>query len=160
MKFTTGWSQISINLLDVTVSLIVGKVTKVLYIKSKDNHDYLHASSCYPYHCKKGILYSQAVRLKRICLETESFHIRSNDLEKWLIERGYSEWEVWKQILKARGFSRDSLMDRKNTREEQNKITFNLTYYKAFQNVIKSQQNYISWLPLMLSIKLFWKTCQ
>ena len=48
---------------------------------------------------------------------------------KWLIERGYSEREVRKQILRARGFSRDSLLDRENVREKQNKITFNPTYY-------------------------------
>ena len=42
-----------------------------------------------------------------------------------------------KQILRARGFSRDSQLDRENTREEQNKITFNLTSYPVFQNVKK-----------------------
>ena len=35
------------------------------------------------------------------------------------------------------GFSRDFLLDRENTREEQKKITFNLTYYPIFQNVKK-----------------------
>ena len=71
------------------------------------------------------------------CSDPNSFDRRCNDLEKWLIERGYSEREVRKQILRARGFSRDSLLDRENTREEQNKITFNLTYYPVFQNVKK-----------------------
>ena len=66
------------------------------------------------------------------------FDRRCNDLEKWLIERGYSERGVRKQILRARGFSRDSLLDRENTREEQNKITFNLTYYPVFQMLKKS----------------------
>ena len=46
----------------------------------------------------------------------------------------HSEREVRKQILSARGFSRDSLLDRENTREEQSKITFNLTYYPVFHN--------------------------
>ena len=49
-----------------------------------------------------------------------------------LIERGYNEQEVPKQILKARGFPGDSLLDRENIREEQNKITFNLAYYPVF----------------------------
>ena len=51
-----------------------------------------------------------------------------------VIERGYSEREVWKEILRVRGFSRYSLLYRKNTREEQNKITFNLTYHPVFRN--------------------------
>ena len=52
-----------------------------------------------------------------------------------MVERGYSEREVRKQVLRARSFSRDSLLDRESTRDEQNKITFNLTYYPAFQNI-------------------------
>ena len=51
------------------------------------------------------------------------------------IDRGYSEREVRKQILTAGFFSRDSLLNRENTIEEQNKITFNLTYYPVFQIV-------------------------
>ena len=85
----------------------------------------------------KGIPYSQALRLNRICSDPNSFDRRCNDLKKWLIERGYSEREVRKQILRARGFSRDSLLDRENSREEQNKIAFNLTY-PVFQNVKKN----------------------
>ena len=50
-----------------------------------------------------------------------SFDRRYNDLEKWVIEGSYSEQEVWKQILKARGFSSNSLLDRENTWEEQTK---------------------------------------
>ena len=125
IKFTAEWSKTSINFLDVTVSLVGRNITTDLYVKPTDSHQYLHSSSCHPYHCKKGIPYSQALRLNRICSDPNSFDIRCNDLEKWLIERGYSEREVRKQILRARGFSRDSLLDRENTREEQNKITFN-----------------------------------
>ena len=137
IKFMAEWSQTSINFLDVTALLIGGKITTDLYVKATDSHQYLHSSSCHPYHCKKGIPYSQALRLNRICSDPISFDRRSNNLEKWLIERGYSEQEVRKQILRARDFSRDSLLDKENTREEQNKITFNLTYYSVFQNVKK-----------------------
>ena len=116
IKFTAEWSQTSINFLDVTVSLIGGKINTDLYVKPTDSHQYLHSSSCHPYHCKKGIPYSQALRLNRICSDPISFDRRCNDLEKWLIERGYSEREVRKQILRARGFSRDSLLDREYQR--------------------------------------------
>ena len=58
-----------------------------------------------------------------------------NDFEKGLIERGYSEREVRKQISRARGFSRDSLLDREYIREEENKITLYLTYYPVAKNL-------------------------
>ena len=158
IKFTAEWSQTSINFLDVSVSFTDGKITTDLYAKATDSHQYLHSSSCHPYHCKKGIPYSQALRLSRICSDPISFDRRCNDLETWLIERGCSEREVQKQILRARGFSRDSILHRENIREEQNKITFNLTYYPVFQNVKKILA--IFCLLLMLPIKLFLQTYQ
>ena len=137
IKFTTEWSQTSINFLDVTVSLIGEKVTTDLYVKSTDSHQCLHSSSCHPWNCKKKIAFSQALRLNKIYSDPSSFDRRCNDLEKWLIEMGYSEREFQKQIIRVSGFSRDSLLDRENTREEQNKINFNLNYYLVFQNVKK-----------------------
>ena len=137
IKFAAEWSQTSVNFLDVTVSLIGGKINTDLYVKPTDSHQYLHSSSCHPYHCKKGIPYIQALRLNRICSDPSSFDKTCNDLERWLIERGYSEREGRKQALRERSFSRDSLLDRESTRDEQNKINFNLTYYPAFQNVKK-----------------------
>ena len=137
IKLTVEWSQISINFLDVIFWLIDGKVTTELYVKPTDSHQYLQPSSCHPYHCKRWIPYSQVFHPNRICSDPNSFDRRCNDLEKWLIERNYSQREIRKQILRARGFSRDTLLDRENTREEQNKITFNLTYYPVLQNLLK-----------------------
>ena len=51
------------------------------------------------------------------------------------MERGYSERMVRMQILKVRGGSRDSLLERGNTKTSDSKLTFNIPYYSAFQNV-------------------------
>ena len=50
------------------------------------------------------------------------------------MERGYSERMVRMQILKARGESRDGLLEWGNTRTSESKLTFNITYYPAFEN--------------------------
>ena len=92
------WSKTSISFLDVTVSLINGVIETDLY----DSHQYLQSSSCHPFHCKKGVPYSQALRLNRICSETNSFDKRCNDLERFLLERGYSSTLVHKEIRRAR----------------------------------------------------------
>ena len=47
-----------------------------------------------------------------ICCDNEKFDQRCNDLEKWLMERSYSERIVRTQILKAGGESRHSLFER------------------------------------------------
>ena len=88
IKFTAEWSKTSIVFLDVTVSLVEGVIETDWYVKPTDSHQYLQSSSRHPFHCKKGILYSQALRLNRICSETKSFDKRCNDLEKFLLERG------------------------------------------------------------------------
>ena len=74
IKFTADWSKTSINFLDVTVS-----ITECIYML---NHQDLLSSSCHPFYSKKGIPYSQALRLKRICSNNEFFDKRYNDLEK------------------------------------------------------------------------------
>ena len=53
-----------------------------LYVKPTDTHQYLHSSSCNPFHCKKEIHYRQTLRLNRICLDSISFDWRYNDLER------------------------------------------------------------------------------
>ena len=87
-----------------------------------------------PYHCKKSIPYSQALRLNRICSNNAFFDQRCNELEHWLHERGYSERVVRQEILKARKIPRNELLQKEHNHPEENKLTLNITYYHAFQN--------------------------
>ena len=52
-KFTAEWSKISINFLDVTVSLMEEVTETDLYVKPTDRHQYLQSSLCHSFHCKK-----------------------------------------------------------------------------------------------------------
>ena len=105
-----------------------------LFVKPTDTHQFLDPTSSDPYHCKKGIPYSQALRLNRICSDNANFDKRCNDLEKWLMERGYNEKMIRKQILRAREHSRNDLFEREKPQMSEQKLTFNITYYPAFQN--------------------------
>ena len=69
IKFRAEWSKTSIDFLDVTVPLTEGVIETDLYVKSTDSHHYLQSRSCHRFHCKKGIPYSQALRLNCICSE-------------------------------------------------------------------------------------------
>ena len=138
IKFTAEWSKTSINFLDVTVSLIEGVIETDLFINPTDSHQYLQSSSCHPFHCKKGMPYSQAVRLNRICSETNSFDKRCDDLERFLLERRYSSKLVRKEIIRARKISRNELLDKEKSQGSVSKLKFNVTYYPVLRNV-KSQ---------------------
>ena len=119
------------------VSITDGIIETDPYMKPTDSHQYLLSSSCHPFYCKKGIPYSQALRLNRICSNNEFFDKRCNDLEKYLLERGYSEKMVHKEILRARAIPRDALLEKVNKQEKQNKITFNISYDPVFRDVRK-----------------------
>ena len=93
------------------------------------------ASSSRPYHCKEGIPHSQALRLNRICSDNESCDIRCNDLEGWLMGRGYNGKMIRKQILRSRQHSRKDLCKREKAKTSEPKLTFNITYYPVFQNI-------------------------
>ena len=67
IKLTADWLKTSINFLVVTVSITKGIIETDLYVKPTDSHQYLLSSSCHPFYCKKGIPYSQTLRLNRIC---------------------------------------------------------------------------------------------
>ena len=137
IKLTVDRSKTSIDFLHVTVSIGEGVIETDLYVKVTDSHQCLLSSSCQPFYCKKGIPYSQALRLNTICSNNEFFDKRCNDLEKYLLERGCSEKMVRKEILRARAILKDTLLEKVNNQEKQNKITFNITYHPVFRNVRK-----------------------
>ena len=85
IKFTSKYSCEKVNYLDVPVIVRESKLITDLYVKQTDSHQYLHPSSCHPYHCTKSIPYSQALRVNWICLENVSFDLRCNKLESSVI---------------------------------------------------------------------------
>ena len=71
---------------------------------------------------KKRIPYSQTLCLNRICSDSRSFDRRCNDLERWLLERGYKEKEVHKQILRGRAICRYDLLNMESTLQEKTQL--------------------------------------
>ena len=51
------------------------------------------------------------------------------------MERGYNEKMIRKHILRTREHSRNDLVEREKPQMSEQKRTFNITYYPAFQNV-------------------------
>ena len=117
IEFTAGWSKRSINFLDVMVSIAEGIMETELYVKPTDSHQYILSSSCHPFYCKKGILYSQALRLYRIFSDNGFFDKICNGLEKYLLDRACSAKMVRKEILRARAIPRDALLEKVNNQE-------------------------------------------
>ena len=47
-----------------------------LFVKPTNTNQFLGRSFSHPYHCKKGIPYSEALTLNRICSDNASFDKR------------------------------------------------------------------------------------
>ena len=79
-----------------------------------------------PFHCKKGIPYSQALRLNRI----NSFDKRCNDLKSFLLERGDSSKWCERKYFRQEKFQ-EMIMKRNKEKSQGNdsKLIFNVTYY-------------------------------
>ena len=90
IKFIAEYSKEEVNFLDLNIKLIDGELKTDLFVKTTDIHKFLDPTSSHPCHCKKGIPYSQALRLNKICSDNENFDKHCNDLEKWLMERDYN----------------------------------------------------------------------
>ena len=111
------------------------------FVRPTDRQQCLESSSCHPFHCKKGIPYSQALRLSRICSDNFSFDRSSNDLKIWLIERGYNEKMIKKELFQARSNPREELLEKEPREKKQQSLTLNITYYPVFQCVKKMLKN-------------------
>ena len=128
IKFTADWSKENVE-----VTLNNGVLSTDLFVKPPDTHQFFFRSYfCHPCHGKKGIPYSQTLRLNRICSDNSSFDKRCNKLESWLFEKVYSEKMVRKQILRASEYSRESLLENVRSETDQKKLTFNITYFPVF----------------------------
>ena len=110
IKFTAEWSRSSVTFLDTKVSIEGRRLVSDLYTKPTDSHQYFHHSSCHPRHCKTGIAFSQALRLKRICTNNEDYLQHVRELKGYLVQRGYSEEEVQSQLNRVADIDRRDLL--------------------------------------------------
>ena len=140
IKFTAEYSKETINFLDVNIRLVGRELMTDLFVKSPDTHQFLDPSSSHPYHCRKGIPYSQARRLNRICSDNGCFDKCCDDLEGWLMERGYNGKMIRKQILRVQEHSRKNLLEREKTETSEPKLTYNISCYPVFQNIRNTLQ--------------------
>ena len=117
-----------------------------LFVKPTDTHQFSDSSSSHPYRYKKRMPYSQALRLNKISSDNESFDKRCNNLEGWLMDKGYNGKMIRKQILRSREHSRNDFLEKEKAETSGPKLTLNITNYPVFQN-----RNILQELHLLLA---------
>ena len=159
IKFTHKTSQTNIWTLTLPVKMVFD-----IYNKPTDEPQYLSPQSCHPKHCTKGIPYSQALRIKRICSIEQTTKKRLGDQKCHRKKRGYNNASINNCFSKASGIDRKDLIQFKE-KNSNNRLECNLSShtilrsvmyptsfvstgqpYKNTQNCAKSSKNHPSWL--------------
>ena len=136
IKFEVNYSYSEINFLDCIIYKDKdGKLQTKVYRKPTDRPNYLHSYSEHPASTKSSIIYSQALRIKRICSEETEFKNACENLKERLMKRGYREETIVSMIEKAALMDRNDLLEHKEKTENTSKIPFVTTYNKTLPNI-------------------------
>ena len=90
-KFTHEYSKKEIPFLDLKVGIKNCNITTDLYVKYADRQQYLHYTSAHPYHTKKSVVFSQALRLSRLRTFEKDFERHIAGTKQWFAKRDYPQ---------------------------------------------------------------------
>ena len=112
IKLTFEISTDEINFLDTTIYVDKRnyRLCTTLYRKPTNKNLILHYTSKHPLHVKRGIVYSQALRYKRIISSKKHLGQEINTLKQIFIARGYPMRLIHQQVDKALKIPRTSLL--------------------------------------------------
>ena len=77
LQFT---SEENVAFLDLKLKLKQGKIERDLHVKSTDRHEYLHYTSSHQEHAKRSIVFSQSLRVGRICSQAKDFRKHTTEM--------------------------------------------------------------------------------
>ena len=101
--------------------------------------------SCHPKHCTKGIRYSQALQIQRICSNEQTTNKRLGELKCHLKKRGYNYASINHCFNKASGIDRKDLIQYKEKNKEchlsSNTILRSVIYPTSFVSTGKPYKN-------------------
>ena len=107
-----------------------GKIRIDLYIKLTDRQQYLHFTSSHPNHTKTSIVFSQGLRVKRICSEKEDFFKHLKERKLWFLKRDYPENIVEQELGKV-----ESSESSRRTNKKDKGVCLVATYHPLLQNI-------------------------
>ena len=77
-------------------------------VKPTGRHQFLHYTSFHPDHTKRSIVFSQALRVSKICCEKSDFFKHLEELKSWLLVRRYSKGRIQAEMGKVKFTSKNS----------------------------------------------------
>lgn len=110
----------------------LGLLSTDLFVKETDTHQFLHNTSAHPGHCKNSLAFSQTLRYRRICSSADRARFHADQLERFLVRRGYSGQKVRQAIERA--FKHD-LSFRRNAANVDERNNLVMTFHPGLPNI-------------------------
>jgi hypothetical protein len=148
IKFDLEYSTEKIPFLDTMVYKEDNKLKLDLYRKPTDKQQYLHKQSSHPKNTKHSIIYSQALRYKRIITDPTRLKQRTQELTDAFIHRGYKETEIKAIIEKTENTQREDILYKQPTQKQPRPACI-LQYHPSLEHIGKSIRTY--WEKYILS---------
>ena len=133
IKFNYESNKENTTFLDLEVSLSENKLTADLHTKSTDKYHYLHYTSAHSAHTKLSIIYSQTLRMSRICSCKTDFEKHLVDIKSWFQARGYPSDLVQKEMNKVK-FS--GHWDKNEAKKKSKGVPLVITFHPLLKDVV------------------------
>ena len=92
---------------------------------------------------KLSSVYSQRLRIKRLCSDSKDYETHLKDLKKWFHDRGYTENIFDNQLKCVKNVSRKELLRPEERGKKNIGIPFIVTYHPHFKHLDKIIKNNI-----------------
>ena len=145
LSYTYDISDTSVNFLDISISMTHHGLTTDIFYKDTDTHSYLRYESAHPPSCKKGIPYSQFLRLRRICNNDQTFERRSDEMSEFFSQRGFPVSTIKNSLRKASKFTQSEAINKRKNLNTGIPLTMKFSgITKCIAKTIKSNLNILS----------------
>ena len=108
------------------------RLTPDLHTKSTDKHQYLHYTSAHPVHTKGSIIYSQALRMSRVCYYITDFGKHLVDMKSWFQSRAYPSDLV---RIEMNNVTFSGNWDKNKTKKKSKGVPLVLTFHPLLKDV-------------------------
>ena len=101
IKLTLEYSQSQVHFLHTTITIENSNISTSLYRKPTHSYSYIHPTSSHPPHTFRSVVYSRALRYKRICSKAHDRNQQLATLKEGFRQLGYKRDLIASQIHKA-----------------------------------------------------------
>ena len=99
--FTHKSSEQNVTLLDLEVKPLNDQLITDLHVKPTYRHQYLHFTSLHPDHTKRFIIFTQTLRLSKICTFENDLIRHGNEMKLWFLRRGCPKKLIETEVKKV-----------------------------------------------------------